>query len=419
MPLPPPLDGLHDTSVTFINRVYPPVPGATGELLRQLAEELAATGTRVTVVTSRPSDDLPEHEMSRGVRVERVAGIPFHRSGHLRRAVSYLSLFPAMAIRALGGPRPDVIITMSDPPLLSVMGVVMSRLLGASSMHWAQDVYPQLAAELGVINREGITYRTLNRISSWALARHDKVICVGRCMEERLRKNGARALAVVPNWPAPEVHPVAGKNNAFLSREGLSGSRVVMYSGNFGLAHDFSTIIDAAERLRDSRPDIQFLCVGEGPKKSWVADQVRDRKLVNMRLMPFQSRQNLSSSLGAADIHLATMEPNLSGLVVPSKVYGVLAAGRPCIFLGPEDSEVARLISEKNCGRVLPRPSGSRLATTIEQLLEDGPALRKMGSRAIEAVAGSGASVAARQFHTILSEIPFRKLPNFRSKTSN
>ncbi len=377
--------------VLFLNRVYPPAPGATGAMLADLAGALVQRGWRVTVLTG-PAAGAPKAEVTMaGVRVERVAARAFTRASTWQRALAYVSLYPAFVARALRLPRPDVVVTKTDPPMLKVLGPLLARLTGArAAVHWAQDLYPEVAEELGVIAKRGLLARALRALSTAALRGHDRLVAVGVCMRERIVARGlpAEAVRVVPNWPPASVHPVPHAANPFRRAHGLEGRFVVMYSGNMGLAHPFDAVLDAAARLARDVPEAVVLFVGGGPRKAFLQADVRRRGLPNVRFLPFQPRTRLAESLSAADLHLVTMEARLAGLVVPSKLYGVMAAGRPTLFLGPDGSEAARTVRLHACGAVLPpRPDGAALAAEVRAWHADPARRAQAGRRAAEAVA--------------------------------
>ena len=396
-------------SILFLNRVYPPADGATGQLLAELAPELARRGHSVTVVTSQPGGGCVSTETVDGVRVERVNGLPFTRASHWRRALSYLSLYPALLWRALRLPRADVVVTLTDPPLLLVLGVVLKTLRGSRHVHWAQDIYPELAEEMDVLPKDGRIARALRWISTAGLRHADQVIAVGRCMKARLVQRGLApsAIEVIPNWGhgPDELEAKKCAPNPFRNEHGLGDRFVIMYSGNLGLAHPFEAILDAAEQLRATHPHVLFLFVGNGPRLPWVREQVAQRKLKNVHFLPFQPRETLAQSLAAADLHLASMLHELCGLVVPSKVYGVLSVGKPCVFLGPVESEAAQFILQNGCGSVLAKATGTRLASCLSQWAGDGVMLRETCDR-VEAIAGRVSLAAAvRAFSESLTKV--------------
>jgi len=393
-------------SILFINRVYPPVAGATGQLLAELAQQLAVVGWQVTVVTSGRTAHVPASEIVAGVRIERVGGLPFTRDSHLRRALGYLSLYPLLLWRALRMPRTDVVVTLTDPPLQIVLGPILKWWKGSRLVHWAQDVYPELAEEMGVLRRHSLLARILRGLSNWALRHSDSIIAVGHCMKDRLVGCGVppERIEVIPNWGSGPFTE-SEVDNSFRREHGLNGRFVVMYSGNLGLAHPFDAILDAARLLEDSRPEVLFLFVGDGPRLPWVRREVQELSLKNVRFLPPQPKERLAKSLAAADLHLASMREELCGLVVPSKISGVLTAGRPCIFLGPTNSEAAQVILRFKAGAVLERGDGRRLANTIKDWAGNREELATKTQMARNAGTTLTLDAAARSFCSVLNRL--------------
>jgi glycosyltransferase involved in cell wall biosynthesis len=451
-------------SVLFLNRVYPPVPGATGDLLAELAPELARRGWTVTVLTtgtaagvapdpdrgrlatgpraSSPAADPPlsplpsplselpasaatlAHPIGEGLGVRasgeasisaprsplvsRVRGLPFTRASVWRRALSYLSLYPALLWRAWRLPRADVTVLLTDPPLQLVLGPFIRLFKRTRLVHWAQDLYPEVAEQLDVIRERGLPARLLRGLSTLLLRRCARVVAVGHCMKTRLIARGvvAEKVVVIPNWAnTGEIQPVLPEANAFRREHGLAGHFVVMYSGNFGLAHTFDAILDAAGVLQAQLPAVLFLLCGDGPRLAEVQEQVAARALRNVRFLPFQPREQLAQSLSAADVHLVSMRDDLLGLVVPSKVYGVLAAGRPCVFLGPRDCEVAELIAKHRCGSVLPQATGAALADCLGKWASSAEELAAAGVRALASAKTTGLPAAVAEWDRVLASV--------------
>ena len=353
-------------SILFLNRVYPPAEGATGYLLSDLATALAKAGWQVTVVTTRATADSPRSETRNGVRIERINGLPFTRASHWRRALSYLSLYPALISRARRLPPTDIVVTMTDPPMHLIFGPFLKRKKNTRLIHWAQDIYPELAEQLGVLKPNRLIARGLRRLSTASLRRCDHIIVLGRCMKTRLLQRGlpAEKIRVIPNW---SLATTPSDGQSFRTAHSLEGRFIVMYSGNLGLAHPFQAMINAAKIVSESHPQIIFLFIGDGPKLTQVKQAATG--LNSIRFLPSQSLEKLADTLAAADLHLASMREDLCGLVVPSKVSGILAAGRPCIFLGPAESESAQLLCEKQCGLVLPSHDGPALAAVLTRLI--------------------------------------------------
>lgn len=388
--------------VLFLNRVYPPQEGATGLLLADLASALAHNGWEVTVVAARTPDAL-RFEILKGVRIERVGATTFTRASHWRRALGYLILYPALFWRAMGLPRADIVLTMTDPPLLLLLGPLLKGIKKSRLVHWAQDIYPEVAEELGIIPKNGWLARFFRLCSTWALRQQDAVIVVGRCMKKRLLHRGLpeSVIHVVPNW-ASGVRSIGHPDNPFRCEHRLEGKFIVMYSGNFGLAHSFDSILEAAAQLQAHHPDMLFLFIGNGPRLVEITQQVKALRLDNVRLLPPQPVEKLAQSLSAADLHLVSMQPNLCGLVVPSKIYGILAAGRPCLFLGPRESEAAQFIEQHQCGSVLEASDGATLARYLVEWMSDPDRLRTASGKALLAARHFTVVDAATVFQSIL-----------------
>lgn len=366
-------------SLLFVNRVYPPQSGATGQLLADLSESLSAGGWDPAVLASRTESGLSAQERRNAVAISRASGLSLSRSSLFKRMLSYLSLYPAFLFRVLRAPRSAVLVTLTDPPLLLLLGPLLKWTKGCRLIHWAQDLYPEVAEELGVLSPNSLPARILRFASTWALRRHDLIVAVGSCMRDRLLARGIAPgkIVVIPNWnlSGAEV-PAAGtsdesssEDSGFRNEQGWAERFVVMYSGNFGFAHPFEAIVDAAKRLDSAGSRALFVFVGEGAGLSGVKQALQGAS--NVRWLPYQPIERLGASLRAADVHLASMHERTLGLVVPSKVYGIVAAQRPCVFLGPAQSEVAKLISENGCGVVLPSGDGPGLARVIGELAND------------------------------------------------
>ncbi|MDB6034599.1 MAG: glycosyltransferase WbuB, partial [Verrucomicrobiales bacterium] len=227
-----------------------------------------------------------------------------------------------------------------------------------------------------------------------------KVISLGRCMTERLlhRGVGEHNIHLIPNWAqaAPECEL------DFRKQHGFDGKFLITYSGNLGLAHCFESIIKAAQILQLSHPEMLFLFVGTGPRLAWVKDQASRLQLRNVQFLSSQPFKKLGACLKAADIHLVSMRENLSGLVVPSKAYGIFAAGRPCFFIGPEKSEVARLIKEHSCGEVFNPADASGLKQALIDWFATPERLRAAGSNAEKIASRFHLDAAVAAFHDLL-----------------
>jgi glycosyltransferase involved in cell wall biosynthesis len=368
-----------------VNQSYWPDPAATGQLLQDLAEDLAAAGHRVVVLTGRSAysggGSLPMRQEHRGVSVRRFAMTRFGRGSTTGRLADFLSFHLSVTWAMVRSGDVDVLFVESTPPLLVVAGLLAARLKGVPMVHVVQDLYPDVAEALGVLRRGSLLARALRRLNTWALRGATRIVVLGDDMAAALESYGIRdgKVTVIPNWA--DLAALAAPSEEVLALRqawGVAGKRVAMYSGNFGLAHSFEEVLGAAERLRYRR-DIAFLCVGDGAQWGALREAARDRGLDNIRFEPYQERARLGISLSVADVHIITQKPETLGLVVPSKVYGILAVGRPVVFAGPDRSEVARTIAACGAGQTVPPGDAVALSDGLLTYLDDSEKARRAG----------------------------------------
>ena len=348
-------------SILFLNRVYPPGSGATGTGVARIARSFVSAGWSVTVVSTAGSGNGGV-SVEDGVRVVRCRGL-FSGRSLLLRALTYAVTIPRMFLRTLREPSPDIIVTMTDPPMLSATGPLLRMLKGSRIIHWAQDLYPDVAVRAGVFREKGVLSRIFAFLSRRALMAHDRVVVVGRCMGSLLSARGVplERLSLIPNTWAGLGITRLDREESLLPDLGLLDHFTVMYSGNFGRVHDFGTVLSAAKLLQESgRHEVVFLLSGDGPNSALLRGEVARMGLSNVRFLPRCDDDQLSRTLASGDLHLVTMLTGMMGVVVPSKYYGVMAAGRPCIFVGPEDAEIALTLRELGNGlQIAPGDAGS------------------------------------------------------------
>jgi colanic acid biosynthesis glycosyl transferase WcaI len=373
--------------VIFVNRFYAPDHSATSQMLTDLAVALAGGGTNVHIVTSRlryddPTAALPPFEVIDGVSVHRVPTTRFGRGKLVGRAFDYLSFyFGASGALYRLAREGDIVVAKTDPPLISVPAGWVARLRGARLVNWLQDLFPEVALELGVDAGKGAWSGLLAWLRDRSLKSASRNVVLGRVMRDRLtaRRIDPGKIAVIPNWADGAVlRPVGARENALRANWGLTDKFVVGYSGNMGRAHEFQTILDAAGTLR-KRPEIVFAFIGGGAQESRIADAAGTANS-NIVRKPYQPREVLAECLSAADVHLVSLRPRLEGLIVPSKFYGIIAVARPTIFIGDPEGELGEVIRSRECGFVVREGDVAGLVGAIEALLGD-PALRETMGR--------------------------------------
>lgn len=361
----------------FVNRVYWPEEAATAQLLHDLSRALAAREVPVRVITGRDRGQ-PRRELIDGVAVRRVHPLVARRPHVLSQAGNYAGflLGAAAAVRAEARPG-DVVVAMTDPPLLGVAVAAALARRRTRLWHWCQDVYPELA--MGVAGA-GLTCELLRRLQpvrdrAWRAAEGCAVL--GSDMAALLERRGIarERISTVPNWAPGEIRPDDGREAR--RRWGIGNEFVVTYSGNLGRAHILEPVLDVAERLR-TRPDILVLFIGDGAQRPRLESSVRARRLPNVRFLPPQPRATLSEALSAADLHLVTLRPGCEGTVWPSKFYGVIAAERPVLYIGPPAAEVANLVSSNALGASFGSGEADAIAEFVTNLADHPARLNEL-----------------------------------------
>jgi colanic acid biosynthesis glycosyl transferase WcaI len=379
--------------VIFVNRYFFPDHSATSQVLSDLAFHFAATGYEVHTIASRQLYDDPDAALSatatvKGVNVHRVASTRFGRAALAGRTLDYASFYLSARRYLHCWLRPgDTVVAKTDPPLLSVVLGRIVRRRGARLINWLQDIYPETAVVLGVPLIWGPVARALVALRNRSLRQADATVAVGQLMARRIQSLGVAPdrIHVIANWCNDEaIGPIAVESNPLREKWQLTDKFVVGYSGNLGRAHDFETVLGAADRLRNETR-IVFLMIGGGKHFEDLAKAVKARRLDRLfRFRPYQDQAMLPYSLGIADVHWLSLRPALEGLIVPSKFYAIAAAGRPIVMIGDAEGELGRLLQEYHCGITIAPDEAARLANTLRLWLEQPQSITEMGRRARE-----------------------------------
>jgi colanic acid biosynthesis glycosyl transferase WcaI len=288
------------------------------------------------------------------------------------------------------------------------LGTLLRRFRGTPHVYWSMDLHPDASLALGRMSRRNPGVRSLAWLGDLVYRQADRVVVLGPYMADRVLMKGVRPDRVVsiPVWSRREqVYPVDRDANALRQSLGLDRAFVAMYSGNLGLAHSFDEFLEAARRLRD-RPDIVFLFVGEGPRAAEV-QTARDREgLTNVRLLDYFPRHELHRSLSLADVHLISMRPEMTGIVVPGKLYGAMAAGRPALFVGPAHCESADTIRRAGCGFTIAPGDADGVVAALSRLAADQNLARQMGQKGrISFLAANERSLCCYQWVELMREL--------------
>ena len=367
--------------IIFVNRFYRPDHSATAQLLTDLAECVAAEKVTVVVLTSGLSYSTgqrirPRRETIAGVSVYRVWTTAFGRRSLLGRALDYASFYASTFFAACWfAKKDDLFVVKTDPPLICVVIAAVCAIRGSRMINWIQDLFPEVAEALGMaLLRHPRVSRALRGLRTWSLHKARRNVVIGESMARRLVDLGVDedAITLVPNWVVGEtpLQAIEPSKNRLRTEWALQDRFVVGYSGNLGRAHDDKAIF--AFMLEFQHQDrIHFLFIGGGSGMEALRRRTERSMLHNASFKPYQRLDNLSESLSVPDVHLVTLLPQMEGLIVPSKLYGILAVRRPVVFIGDRQGEVARLIEEHGCGRAFAPDEKAEFARHIRRLSLD------------------------------------------------
>ncbi|HEX9417154.1 MAG TPA: glycosyltransferase family 4 protein [Gaiellaceae bacterium] len=346
-----------------LNQYYWPGIEATAQLLTELCEGLSPDYD-VTVVAGTTSGAGPGRQVRNGVEIVRVPSTAFDRARMSLRAANYLSYLVFAALRGLAARRPDVVLTKTDPPVVGLAALLVARRFGVPLVAVVKDLFPETAVELGRL-RSPAAAGAMRAAIDFYLRRADRAVAIGETMRRRLSDRGIDSV-VISDWvDTSAIHPVEQERDGF----------VVMHSGNLGHAQDLDTLIEAAARL----PEIEFRIVGSGARRAELERLATG--LPNVSFHPYRPREQLSESLSAASLHFVGLASGLSGYVVPSRLYGVMAAGRPALVAADEESETAQLVRRVDCGVVVAPGRPDEVAAAIRAARDGKYDLRAMGDR--------------------------------------
>jgi len=359
--------------ILAINQFFWPDTAATAQLLKDLCESVNLDLHSVTVICSPKLYGRPDTGISPGVSILHAGNEAFSRSSW-GRVRSYGSFFIETAITSFMHRRADVVLTLTTPPLISLIGTLLKSLRGSRHFIWEMDLYPDIAVDLKVLKRRSPVTRVMGALADFSRKRADGVIALDDDMKHRLLARGIpeEIIFVVENWADGEVMKPAPFN---------PGALVVQYSGSLGLAHDEHTILEVMRQLRNNRR-FRFMFVGGGAKRRQVEQRCESEGIANVEFRDYARASELCSSLAVGHLGLVTQLPETLGAVVPSKTYGIMAAGRPVLYVGPRESTIARMLERYECGWQINPGDAPAMIRLLEQLDRDRDLLRTAGANA-------------------------------------
>jgi len=350
----------HKKHFLFLNRSFWPDIEATGQFLTELCEELSKS-YQITVIAGS-SYYIKKQDKSRGIlyRKEKFHNISILRVRHTGfwkgrlsgRFLNWITFGLAAFLVGSTQEKVDLVVSCTDPPVMGLIGMIISRIKGAKFIYNCQDLYPDVAWGLGVLKKDSLLGRGFDYLNKKALSAADLVIPLGKSMRRRLESKGVSSerIRVIPHWAdISNIRLVNRDENPLRKQLGIEDKFILMHSGNIGLSQEFNFLLKTLRLLRDNQ-NLVTVFIGDGASKDNLVKQVKLMEIKNILFLPYQAKEFLSFSLGMADLHLITLKRNLSGAIVPSKMYGIMAAGRPYLALTDTDSEAAYLAQEESCG---------------------------------------------------------------------
>lgn len=368
--------------MTIINQFYTPDLSPTAHLCASLAEHRAAIGDDVTVICGRGGY---VHQVTAGestaVQVIRVWTAQLGSRGLLTRAMDWLTFYVVALFRAAVLPRQDVIVCLTTPPFIVLAGLLQKLLHPTTRLVlWNMDCYPEALERTGMIPAGGLLAEIMRELNRAIFRRIDRLICLDAAMRDLLLSQYTShdielPCDIIPNWerlsafPTDQTHLAWDDRTAELLREPF----VVLYLGNAGYGHEFATIIDAAERLRDE--PVSFLFVGGGAMRGWIDEEARRRGLSNVLFHDYVSKEQTPAVMAMAGCALITLENDAAGVMSPSKLHSNLAMGLPILYIGPARTNVDEAIARFHCG-IRVRPGDVDRAVSFVRMLMRDPRKR-------------------------------------------
>lgn len=403
-----------DRALWVVSELYYPETTSTGYFLTGIAEALARRW-RVNVLCSQPTYSqrgvvAPRREVRNGTTIIRCFSTRFSKDHLPGRLLNLLTASLSMGLNAaFRMRRGDVALVVTNPPLLPFVVVLAARLRGARVVLLIHDVYPEVFVATGFAAAGAWPVRLIARLTRWLYRQVDQIVVLGRDMMalvERKLEGAAQEIVIIPNWgDVARVRPHSRDGNPVLERLGLERRFVVQFLGNIGRTHGVEVLVEAA-RLLAGDDGVHFLFVGWGGRKAWLEQTVAREGLRNVTVLPGCSDDELPDYLNASDIAIIPFLPGMSGVSVPSRLYNVLAAGKPVLAVADEDSELARVVREEQVGWVIAPGDPQALAAAIRAAREDRDAVSAMGLRArASAVAHYSIDQVSAQYEVLMARM--------------
>ncbi|MFA7235526.1 MAG: glycosyltransferase family 4 protein [Phycisphaeraceae bacterium] len=366
-----------------------PDKSAVSQIISDVAFDLVKHGHEVegisgTGLYAGGDAKLLRRETVEGVHFRRVPTPHYQSRSRLTRLWSMTSYTIGSVALALCSRRADRTIVLTNPPVLPLTGTLLWLLRRERYVYVVMDLYPDIVTAAGHLPSGGWIARIGRGVTRLALNKAWRVVVLGECMADKIGNYGISRdkIRIIRNWNDEQaVRPIPPADNPLRRELNLGDKFVVMYSGNMGVGHRFDDILEAARRLRD-RDDIHFLFVGGGSRRPQVEQFAAEHQLSNVTVRPYFDREQLGQSLAIGDAHFVSLREGFEGLIVPSKAYGVMAAGRAMLYQGHPTGEIAQMVTQHEAGRVVREGDVEAMCRTIRAWADDRAFVVKLGANA-------------------------------------
>ena len=409
--------------IALLTLVFAPDGVSTSVLMTELAQELRGLGHDITVLTTTPHYNLDAEARSwqplrsrwggllyqsecQGIPVYHVS-IPAKGSRVGARLLDYARFHVVSTVvgLTLAGDY-DIILTPSPPLTIGLSAWILSRLRQVPFIYNVQEIYPDVAVSLGILHNRTVIH-AMEWLERFVYARAQRVVVISEWFRCRLLEKGVpdTKLQVIPNFVDTDFLQPGERQNSFSAQHELDNRFVVLYAGNIGLTQGFETIMAAAQQLADV-PDVCFVIVGDGTRRAWLEEQLSQRTTSNVILLPYQPRSSVPQIYATSDVCLVPLKRGTAQETFPSKIYSIMAAGRPVIASVDPDSELAWVVERAECGWAVPPDDAEALATAIKSAYQRRSDLLAMGLRGRDyVVANHSRQAVARQYDSLIQAV--------------
>jgi glycosyltransferase involved in cell wall biosynthesis len=395
----------------LVSQVFYPDQVSTANLFTILSSILAEDNVEVEVWSAHPSymeiKRQPSFVEYNGIKIYYLPSTNFRKTNLAGRFCNTLTFTVSVSVKVLFSKEKTTIWTHSTPPFLGIVLSFICPVKKRKFIYILHDIFPAGLIRLGKVSAKNPLIRFWHFLFIRSLNKSHRIITNGRDLNKWVIENcklSADKVSYIPNFQNDAIiFPQEFKNNKFIIEQKLTNKFIVQYSGNMGLWNEMRTIGKAVK----SKPEnVIFIFVGGGMRKEELLDEISDENAGNIILLPFQAVEDFNNILNASHVHLVTLKDKLDGIAVPCKIYGILAAARPVIAMVPQNSEIAFLVKEENCGIVLDPTDIEGLLNSIELLKNDDSLRIKYGQNGRAAFEKKySARIIAKRYSDLLSEL--------------